>query len=177
MSFTELHSNWEPISAPTERVLKALHSCKFAMKLVCCDDISSVRFFGRRKISKRYGSVVHAYLGAESLLPSTDEADAFQSKRVARTGTRVPHVLRISGYTKIGNRVVRAISINVIQMASRPFAMHVEPCKPVGWISLAVNYYSDVAVVAARSRELSHIFRAMLAPSKSARQFIIVQRI
>jgi hypothetical protein len=62
-------------------------------------------------------------------------------------------VLRVDSgacVTKIGNAIVSAITVNMIDLALRPLAVHVQPNESVGIVNSAVNTYSNTAAFVSR---------------------------
>ncbi len=60
-------------------------------------------------------------------------------------------VLRVPGsrnIAKIGNPVVVAIPVDVVNYAKREFSVDVEPCKPMSHESLVVNVHIDASIIA-----------------------------
>lgn len=89
-------------------------------------------------------------------------------------------VLRVFGvcdFAEIAQRIIRAVSVNVVQLFNRPAPVHMKPCESVGQIQSVINTNDNVTVPHdAPSDAAFSTSTAANCPCKNSRAWVIVKQ-
>lgn len=106
------------------------------------DYVRGVGFFWRSIRSQLMFFAINTNLSHPFLLVRTDTK---QTIPVVGLGCApVLGIFPISCYSKVIDSIVRSISVNVIDMATRPFSVEMQPSKPMRKVSLPIDASHDI---------------------------------
>jgi hypothetical protein len=130
---------------------------KKRVRLLLCGNVSRVRIGGVvKKSNSSWPSLCLdvRFPFAVNPVPTDSKVSAFA---VSSGGNLVLHVLRPSRWAKIAYSVVGPVSVDVVGVVLRKFAMHVHPRKPVGVVNDFVQTDAQVAALhVPRNRSKNH---------------------
>lgn len=143
------------------------------MKAALSFNIRCMSFFGRFKQTKSNWFVVYFYL-CQPL------AVFFANTRKAAfvlASFLVSGVLRVRHFPQVVPRVVRSVSVYVVNLFRRPPAVNVQPCQPMRQIQPVIYANDDVTVARyAASTVAFPAFSPADCPRKHARVRVVVRK-
>lgn len=137
-------------------------------------DVSGVRFFSGLEVSKVSADSANLYLGND--VP-TAQANTKQS-RLAVFG-RASSIFLICGcghVSKIHERVITWVAVNMVNFMLRPLALHVEPCEAVRSIIFLVDANCDAAIKASKMPNATPATMSPESPCEIASCRIVMQK-
>lgn len=77
------------------------------------------------------------------------------SAGVAAVRPLVLHISKVVNLAQVGDAVVRSIAVDMVDFGVGPYAIDVQPCKPVGAVTAAIDFDNDVPTVVQSTGKLS----------------------
>lgn len=120
-------------------------SGKLTIQALCGLSVSPRSIFDALKEAKVIVRIIGFYVGlpfARRLMPR----NTFMPRSIAFRNAEVGHVLKARGLSEVAPSVVRAIAINMVDLAVWPFSGHNGPCDTIGSVPFTfhTNYYSPI---------------------------------
>ena len=142
------------------------------MKAALSFNIRRVGFFGCVKQAKINGLVGHLNFGSPfAVFFANTRRAAFVLASLLVSG-----VLRVRHFPQIVQRVVRSVSVYMVDLFRRPPAVNVQPCQPMRQIQPVIYANEDVAVARyAASTVAFPAFSPADCPRKHARIRVVVR--
>jgi hypothetical protein len=72
--------------------------------------------------------------------------DAFEAGCIVFVSAPVRLVFAGRAFPQICQTIVRSISVDMISIFGRPYAMHIQPSQPVGWVDRAIHADQNIPV-------------------------------